>query len=60
MVQAFARGRVGSLREIRDVVRRSFDASIYEPSGGDDDWSELRERFSSVVDAPALDLSEGG
>jgi len=60
MVQAFARGRVGSLGEIRDVVSRSFDTSIYEPGGSADDWSELRERFSRVVEAPALDLSEGG
>lgn len=61
MVQAFARGRVGSLEEIRAVVRRSFEATTYEPGGDADDWPGLHERFSRLVDAaPALDVSEGG
>jgi rhamnulokinase len=61
MVQAFARDRVGSLEEIRAVVHRSFEVSTYEPDGGADEWSGLRERFSRVVDAgQALGVLEGG
>lgn len=61
MVQAFARGRVGSLQEIRAVVRRSFEATTYEPGGDADAWTGLHERFSRIVDAaPAPDVSEGG
>jgi rhamnulokinase len=59
MAQAFARGRVGSPEEIRAVVRRSFEASTYEPGGSADEWSGLRERFSRILDA-AREISEGG
>jgi hypothetical protein len=60
-VQAFARGRVGSLQEIRAVVRRSFEATTYEPGGDADAWTGHHERFSRIVDAaPAPDVSEGG
>ena len=59
MVQAFAQKRVGSLEEIRAVVCDSFEASTYEPGGGD--WSGRRERFSKLLkEASALDISEGG
>lgn len=58
MVQAFARGRVGSLEEIRAAVRRSFETTTYEP--GKDDQQGPRERFSRVVDAAlTLDVPEG-
>ena len=61
MVQAFARDRVGSLEEIRAVVRDSFDASTYEPGGDAEEWSGLRERFSKLLEeAPAPHISEGG
>ncbi|MDQ4126826.1 MAG: rhamnulokinase, partial [Actinomycetota bacterium] len=61
MVQAFAWGRVGSLEEIRAVVRHSFEPSTYEPGGDADGWSELRERFSRILGSvPALDIREGG
>jgi len=61
MVQAFAQGRVGSLEEMRAVVRDSFEASTYEPGGDADEWSGLRERFSQLIDeAHALEISEGG
>ena len=61
MVQAFARERVGSLEEIRAVVRDSFEASTYEPGGDSGEWSGLRERFSKLLEeAPTLDISEGG
>ena len=59
LVQAFARGEVGSLGEIRAVVRRSFETKTYEP-GDTQDWAGLRERFSRIVDAAGtLNLLEG-
>lgn len=59
LVQAFAQGRVGSLEEIRAVVRGSFGTTTYEP-GGARDRAGLRERFSRVVDvAQTLDVLEG-
>jgi rhamnulokinase len=61
MVQAFAQDRVGSLEEIRAVVRDSFQASTYEPGGDPEEWSGLHERFSRLVEeAQALDIPEGG
>lgn len=59
MVQAFAQGRVGSLGEIRTVVRDSCEVSTYEPGG--DEWSGRRERFSTLLEeSSALDIVEGG
>ena len=61
MVQAFAQGRVGSLEEIRAVVRDSFQASTYEPGGDPEEWSGLHERFSRLIEeARVLDIPEGG
>jgi rhamnulokinase len=51
MVQAFARGYVKSLEEIRTAIRRSVEVHNYEPGGSADDWNELRERFSRVMKA---------
>ncbi len=61
MVQAFAQDRVGSLEEIRAVVRDSFQASTYEPGGDLEEWSGLHERFSRLIEeVQALDIPEGG
>jgi rhamnulokinase len=61
MVQAFAQGRVSSLEEMRAVVRDSFKVSAYEPGGDADEWSELRGRFSRLIEVThALEISEGG
>jgi rhamnulokinase len=61
MVQAFARGRVGSREEIRAVVGDSFETSAYEPGGDADEWSGLYERFSRLIEeAHAVDIPEGG
>jgi rhamnulokinase len=61
MVQAYSRGYVGSLEEIRAVVRRSTELSRYEPEGNEDDWDALRERFSGIMDASSkIDSLEGG
>jgi rhamnulokinase len=61
MVQAYSRGHVESLEEIRAVVRRSTEMSRYEPEGDGDDWDDLRERFSGIMDASTnIDSLEGG
>lgn len=61
MVQAYARDRVGSLEEIRTIVRDSFEATTYEPGGDGEEWAGLRERFSKLLEeARALDVPEGG
>lgn len=58
MVQAHARGRVGSLAEIREVVRRSVEPRRYEPSGDAEAWADARERFERVVGQP--ETKQGG
>ena len=61
MVQAYSRGHVGSLEEIRTVVRRSTELSRYEPEGNKDDWDGLRERFLDIMDTSTkIDSLEGG
>ena len=50
MVQAYSRGYVESLEEIRAVVRRSIRIERYEPEGDTDEWDDLRERFSNVME----------
>jgi len=61
MVQAYARDYVGSLEEIRAVVRRSTDINRYTPGGDADEWDELREKFSSVMNASqTVEDLEGG
>ncbi len=52
MVQAYARGHVGALAEIRDVVRASVEAQTYAPEGSADEWDEAFGRFSRLMDAP--------
>ena len=44
LMQAMARGRVGSLAEAREIVRRSFEPVSYEP-GGLAGWDEAYGRF---------------
>ena len=59
LVQAFARGEVGSLEEVRTVIRRSFETETYEPADTDG-WPDLRERFSRIVNAAeTLEIPEG-
>jgi rhamnulokinase len=60
LAQAFAQSYVGSLEEIRTAVRNSVELHTYEPKG-DDEGTELWERFTSVVDdASTLNGSERG
>ena len=44
LVQALARGQVGSLAEIREIVRNSTDLVTYEPRATDA-WNEAYGRF---------------
>ncbi|MBN2408630.1 MAG: rhamnulokinase [Candidatus Aminicenantes bacterium] len=48
LVQAMALGYVGSLGEIREIVRRSVDVRTYRPSGRSD-WDRAYDRFREVT-----------
>lgn len=54
LMQAIARGRIGSLAEAREVVRRSFEVVTYEPravAGWDDAYArflKIREQVPEV------------
>ena len=50
LVQAMALGELASLDEARDVVRRSFSLTTYEPKSSSA-WREARERFAALSDA---------
>jgi rhamnulokinase len=54
MVQAYARGYLGSLEEIRAAVRSSsVEVRDYEPAGNEDEWEDAYERLHSTMDAAA-------
>jgi rhamnulokinase len=56
MVQAYARGHLASLEEIRETVRRSVEVQEYEPQGGEDEWQEAYEKLRDLIGAaPRLD-----
>ena len=59
MVQAFAKGYVGSLEEIREVVGRSVQPKTYEPRESISKWRELKEKFIEVRD-DALSIEQLG
>ena len=60
MVQAYARGYLGSLEEIRAAVRRSpVEIHDYHPSGSADEWDGAYERLRGVMDAAAHLNAEG-
>jgi rhamnulokinase len=54
LVQAMALGEIASLEEAREVVRRSFVPTLFEPSR-EPDWEEARQRFETLT---ALDRDE--
>jgi rhamnulokinase len=61
MVQAYAQGRLSSLEEIRESVRRSVEVCEYGPQGAEDRWQEAYEKLREVVRAaPRLDLEGEG
>jgi rhamnulokinase len=49
LVQAIALGEVGSLDEAREIVRRSFVPTLYEPAATSE-WEDARQRFETLVD----------
>src|SRR5215217_4635725 len=56
MVQAYARGHLASLGEIREAVRRSVEVQEYEPQGAEDRWQEAHEKLRGLIGAaPRLD-----
>ena len=60
MVQAYARGHLGSLEEIRAAVRdSSVEVHGYQPKGGADEWDEAYEKLRGVMDAAAQLDTEG-
>ena len=48
LVQALAMGHIASLEEGREVVRRSFEVTTYEP-GERVEWDEAYERYVELV-----------
>lgn len=61
MVQALACGQVGSLEEIRAVVRSSVEVERHEPRGDAGRWNDVAERFSELLDTAAVPSGpEGG
>jgi rhamnulokinase len=52
LVQAIAKGELGSLAEAREVVRASFSPSVYEPDAALG-WDEARARFAALSAAAA-------
>jgi rhamnulokinase len=60
MVQAYARGYLGSLEEIRAAVRGSSEeVHDYQQKGSADEWEEAYERSQRVMDAAAQPDTEG-
>ena len=47
MVQVKASGEVGSLEELRQVIRDSFDVETFEPQGTEK-WDEQYERYKRI------------
>jgi sugar (pentulose or hexulose) kinase len=48
LVQAMAMGELSSLDEAREVVRRSFVPTTYEPSESQE-WNDAQARFSGLT-----------
>jgi rhamnulokinase len=48
LVQAIALGEIGSVAEGREVVRRSFEATVYEPFASQA-WDGARHRFAELT-----------
>jgi rhamnulokinase len=60
MVQAYARGYLSSLEEIRAAVRGSpVEVRDYEPKGSEDEWEDSYEGLGRIMDAAARLDREG-
>jgi rhamnulokinase len=55
LVQAMALGELGSLQEVREVVRASFEPVVYEPAVGAG-WDEARARFAALPNSVGLEV----
>ena len=53
LTQARAAGELGSLAELREVVRRSFDLVAYEPTPDRAAWDDAYARFGTIIAAAA-------
>jgi rhamnulokinase len=51
LVQAWAAGEIGSLSEVREVIRRSTSMTTYEPTDSDS-WAEAASRFGQLQKEP--------
>jgi rhamnulokinase len=61
MVQAYARGHLASLEEMREAVRRSVEVQEYEPQGAEDERQEAYEKLRDLIGAaPRLDQEREG
>ncbi|QYJ14954.1 Rhamnulokinase [Rubrobacter xylanophilus DSM 9941] len=60
LVQAYAAGMVGSLEELREVVRASIPVRVYEPEEAEEGWDEAYGRLSELVGVASGELAEGG
>ncbi len=49
LMQALALGDVGSLSEVREVVRNSVEVTTFEPRGDRSRWDEFYARFLKIV-----------
>ena len=58
LVQAIALGEVSSIADAREVVRRSFSPTVFEP-GDSAAWQEARERFTQFSAAARAGSPEG-
>jgi rhamnulokinase len=59
MVQAYARGHLASLEEIRETVRRSVEVREYGPQGEEGGWQEAFEKLRGVIEAAPRLEQEG-
>ena len=49
LMQAMGKGQIGSLDELRDVVRASTAIKTYSPTDDADAWDEAFEKFQRVM-----------
>jgi rhamnulokinase len=49
MMQALTLGVVHSVQEMREVIRRSFELTFYEPEHMDE-WDRARDQFLEIID----------
>jgi rhamnulokinase len=48
LMQAMALGEIGSIKEARQIVRRSFPVRVYQPQAKEP-WDDVYPHFSRLV-----------